>query len=90
MPFGIFGPPRNKPPFAANSANSGSAIANGTTAVVVKTGLVRSTSLIFVTWGKTAAPAGVLYVSAISAGNSFSVKSTNAGDTTQTFNWMIL
>jgi len=72
-----------------SNAKMGTATLNGTTAVVVSTTAVTANSRIFLTiltpGGTVASP----YVSAVSAGTSFSVKSTGASDTS-VVSWLIV
>ena len=79
------------PPFTVvNGLYAGTVTLNGTTAVVVDTAAVGSSSLIFLTPQPTTAPVGIPYVSAVSAGTSFSVKSTSSSDTAVVLAWFIV
>ncbi|MFI6491228.1 glycosyl hydrolase family 28-related protein [Streptomyces sp. NPDC050564] len=72
------------------NAKMGTATLNGTTAVVISTTAVTATSRIFLTiQTPNAGTAASPYVSARTAGTSFSVKSTAAGDAS-TVAWMII
>ena len=73
------------PTGAAGIAGTGTF--NGTTAVVICTAAVTASSIILIT--PTASMAGQFYISAQSAGTSFSVKSTNASDAGG-FNWFLV
>lgn len=78
------------PPFTlVNGLYVGKVTLNGTTAVVVTTAGVDASSVIQLTVQPGAAPVGFPYVFAISAGVSFSVKSTNAADTAVICGWQI-
>lgn len=71
------------------AAATGTATLNQTTAVVVNTSAVTANSTICLSYAVPAGTAiGGYYVSAISAGNSFSLKSTAAD--TSTVNWVII
>lgn len=73
-----------------SNAKMGTATANGTTAVVVSTTAVTANSRIFLTaQNPNAGTPGALYVSAISAGTSFSIKSTSGTDAS-TVAWLIV
>ena len=63
-----------------SNAVQGTAVLNGTTAVVVANTTVSANSRIYLTIQTPGGTPGAPYVSAISAGVSFSVKSTNAAD----------
>jgi hypothetical protein len=63
------------------NAKQGTATLNGTTDVVISTTTVTANSRIFLTIQVPGGTVGSPYVSARSAGVSFSVKSTNASDT---------
>lgn len=71
-----------------SNAKMGTATLNGTTAVVVSNTSVTATSRIFVTTNASGGTVGVPYVDTRSAGTSFSLKSTNAADTS-TVAWVI-
>jgi hypothetical protein len=64
-----------------SNRKQGTATLNGTTAVVVPNTAVTATSRIFLTTQLGAGTVGAPYVSARTAGTSFSIKSTVAGDT---------
>lgn len=71
------------------NATMGTGTLNGTTAVVVSTTKVTATSRIFLSiQAPGGTPSGTIYVSARTAGTSFSVKSAAAD--TSTFAWMIV
>jgi hypothetical protein len=63
-----------------SNATQGTAVLNGTTAVVVSNTTISANSRIYLTIQTPGGTPGAPYVSAISAGVSFSVKSTNAAD----------
>jgi hypothetical protein len=73
-----------------SNARMGTATLNGTTAVVVSNTSITATTRIFLTVQDTVAPLGFPYVSARSASTSFSLKSTNAGDTTVVVAWLLI
>jgi hypothetical protein len=60
---------------------------NGTSAVIVNVPTVTANSRVFLSV-QNAAPAGMVW-SSINAGNSISIQSTNANDTTQKCSWLI-
>lgn len=64
-----------------SNAKSGTFTVNGTTAVVISNTSITSSSRIFLTAQVSGGTPGALYVSAISAGTSFSIKSTSGSDT---------
>jgi hypothetical protein len=70
----------------ANSERRGTTAMNGTTAVVVANVTVTAKTMISLTWA-SGVPAGIPYLFAQSAGVSFSLKSTNAGDTAHNVCW---
>lgn len=73
-----------------SNCKQGTATANGTTAVVVSTTAVTANSRIYLTaQNPNAGAPGALYVSAISAGTSFSFKSTSGTDAS-TVAWLII
>lgn len=79
------------PPFTvANNVWAGSVTLAGTTATVVSTTAAVTGNLIFLTPQPTHAPVGIPYVSALSSGASFSVKSTSASDTSVVCGWFIV
>ena len=63
-----------------SNAKQGTATLNGTTAVVVSNTSVTSSSRIFLTVNSPSGAVGTPYVSATSAGTSFSIKSTSGSD----------
>jgi hypothetical protein len=63
------------------NAKQGTAVLNGTTAVVVTNTSVTANSRIFLTINTPAGTPGSPYVSAVVAATSFSIKSTGAADT---------
>lgn len=63
-----------------SNAKQGTAVLNGTTAVVVSNTSVTANSRIFLTVNSPSGTVGSPYVSAISANTSFSIKSTSASD----------
>lgn len=72
------------------NCKQGTATANGTTAVVVSNTAVTANSRIYLTaQNPNAGAPGALYVSAISAGTSFSFKSTSGTDAS-TVAWLII
>lgn len=71
-----------------SNAKAGTGVANGTTAVVISTTAVTANSLIFLGYNTPAGTPAPVYVSAVTPGTSFSVKSS-ASDTS-TFAWMIV
>ncbi|MGW5426869.1 glycosyl hydrolase family 28-related protein [Streptomyces sp. NPDC004059] len=71
------------------NAKMGTAVLNGTTAVTVSTTAVTSTSRILLTIQAPGGTVGSAYVFARTAGASFQVKSTTAGDTS-TVAWFIV
>lgn len=82
---------QGSPPFTVvKNTIAGTVTLNGTTAVVVTTAAVDANSLVFLTPQPTTAPVGIPYVSAVSAGTSFSVKSTSASDTAVVCAWFIV
>ena len=72
-----------------SNAKMGTATLNGTTAVVVSTTAVAANSRIFLTIQAPGGTPASPYVSARSAGTSFSIKSTGASDTS-TVAWLIV
>jgi hypothetical protein len=64
-----------------SNAKQGTAVLNGTTAVVVSNTSVTANSRIFLTINTPGGTVASPYVSAVSAGVSFSIKSTGASDT---------
>ncbi|MEV8530079.1 hypothetical protein AB0451_39405 [Streptomyces sp. NPDC052000] len=71
------------------NATMGTAVLNGTTAVVVNTTKVTASSNIILTIQTPGGTVASPYVSARTAGTSFSVKSTGASDTS-TVSWLIV
>ena len=71
-----------------SNAKQGTATLNGTTAVVVGNTSVTANSRIFLTVNTPGGTVGSPYVSATSVGTSFSIKSTQIGDTS-TVAWLI-
>jgi hypothetical protein len=79
------------PPFTvAEDVWAGVVTLNGTTAVVVSTAAPDAESVILLTVQPATAPVGIPYVSAVSPGSSFSVKSTSASDTAVICGWFIV
>jgi hypothetical protein len=72
-----------------SNAKMGTATLNGTTAVVVSTTAVTASSRIFLTIQTPGGTPASPYVSAVSAGTSFSIKSTGASDTSVVA-WMLV
>jgi hypothetical protein len=64
-----------------SNCKQGTATLNGTSAVVISDTAVTANSRIFLTIESPGGTVGAPYVSATSAGTSFSIKSTNAADT---------
>jgi hypothetical protein len=82
---------QGSPPFTVvHNAIAGTVTLNGTTAVVVSTTAVDANSVIQLTVQPGTAPVGQAWVSAISAGASFSVKSTSTSDTAVAVGWYIV
>lgn len=71
-----------------SNAKAGTLTANGTTAVTVSTTAVTANSLIFIGYNTPAGTPGAAYVSAVTPGTSFQVKSV-ASDTS-TLAWFII
>lgn len=72
-----------------SNAYMGTVTLNGTTAVTVSTTAVSANSRIFLTTQAPAGTPGAPYVSSITAGTSFAVKSTSGTDTS-TAAWLIV
>lgn len=72
-----------------SNAYMGLGTANGTTAVTIATTAFGTASRVFLTIQTPTGTPGAVYVSAGSAGTSFSTKSTSATDTS-TFAWLIV
>jgi hypothetical protein len=73
-----------------SNAKMGTATLNGTTGVTVSTTAVTANSRIYLTIQPTTAPVGIPWISAKSAGVSFTIKSTSASDTTVVVAWLIV
>jgi hypothetical protein len=71
------------------NAKVGTATLNGTTAVTVSTTAVTANSRIFLTILTPAGTPATPYVSAVTAGTSFQIKSTGASDTS-VVSWFIV
>jgi hypothetical protein len=79
------------PPFTVvGGLVAGTVTLNGTTAVTVATTAVDSGSVIQLTVQPGTAPAGQAWVSAITPGASFAVKSTSGSDTAVSVGWYIV
>lgn len=72
----------------ANNQHYGTVVANGTTAVVVNNALARAGSRILLQLQTPGGTPGTAYQSAVVSGTSFSVKSTNAADTSTYLYWL--
>ena len=68
----------------------GTATLNGTTAVPVATTAIDADSVVLLTVQPGTAPAGIPWVSSITPGTGFSVKSTNSADTAVVVAWSIV
>ena len=72
-----------------SNAYMGTVAANGTTAVTIATTALGGSSRVFLTIQSPTGTPGAVYVSAQSAGTSFSIKSSSATDTS-TVAWLIV
>lgn len=86
--LGLAGKPALQIPEGTNAC-MGTATLNGTTAVTVTTTAVDSNTRIFLTIQTPGGTVGAPYVSSITAGTSFAVKSTSGSDTS-TVAWMLV
>jgi hypothetical protein len=86
---------KGSPPFTVQKTGTtapvaGTATLNGTTAVSVSTTAVDANSLVLLTVQPTTAPVGIPYVSSVTAGSGFTLKSTSASDTAVVCAWYIV
>jgi hypothetical protein len=72
------------------SAASGTVMLNGTTAVAVATNVVDADSVIQLTVQPGTAPVGQAWISSVTPGTGFSVKSTSSSDTAVVVGWSIV
>jgi hypothetical protein len=87
-PIVLAGTPALKVPEGSNAC-MGTATLNGTTAVAVATTAVDSNTRVFLTIQTPGGTVGAPYVSSITAGTGFGVKSTSGSDTS-TVAWMLV
>lgn len=73
----------------ASGKNSGTVVANGLSAVVVSNTSVTANSVVLLTVKTVGGTVGPAYVSAVTPGVGFTVKS-NSSDSTSTYNYLII